>query len=95
MAAAPTPPSPSRRRQGCLSSGTRPVAGRRAAACALGGETERATTELAEARRLSSEGSYSSVARLRATTRYEAQAIRALCEATYFAGLRKAGMPEE
>ena len=66
-----------------------------AAAYALGGETERATTELAEARRLSSEGSYSSVARLRATTRYEAQAIRALYEATYFAGLRKAGVPEE
>ena len=66
-----------------------------AAAYALGGKTERATTELAEARRLSSEGSYSSVARLRATTRYEAQAIRALCEATYFAGLRKAGVPEE
>jgi len=54
-----------------------------AAAYALGGETERATTELAEARRLSSEGSYSSVARLRATTRYEAQAIRALCEETF------------
>ena len=66
-----------------------------AAAYALGGETERATTELAEARRLSSEGFYLSVARLRATTRYEAQAIRALCEATYFAGLRKAGVPEE
>jgi hypothetical protein len=62
---------------------------------AIANETERATTELAEARRLSSEGSYSSVARLRATTRYEAQAIRALCEATYFAGLQKAGVPEE
>jgi adenylate cyclase len=66
-----------------------------AAAYALRGETERASAELAEARRLDGEGSYSSVARLRANTRYEAQAIRALSEATFYVGLRKAGMPEE
>jgi adenylate cyclase len=71
------------------------VHARLASAYALKGETERATAELAEARRLEGEGSYSSIARLRAASRYEAQAIRSLCEATYFAGLRKAGMPEE
>ena len=41
------------------------------------------------------EGSYSSIARLRANTRYEAEKVRALCEATFYAGLRKAGVPEE
>jgi adenylate cyclase len=66
-----------------------------AAAYALGGATDRAAAELSEARRLGGEGSYSSVARLRTTTRYEAQAIRALCEATIYAGLRKAGVPEK
>jgi hypothetical protein len=39
---------------------------------------------------------YSSVARLQASRRYwGVPKIRALVEATYFAGLRKAGMPEE
>ena len=66
-----------------------------AAAYALKGETERAAAELADARRLGGEGSYSSVARLRANTRYETQKVRDLCEKTLYAGLRKAGMPEE
>jgi adenylate cyclase len=66
-----------------------------AAAYALKGETDRAAAELAEARKLSGEGSWSSLARLRANTRYENPTIRALSEATYYAGLRKAGMPEE
>jgi adenylate cyclase len=65
-----------------------------ASAYALSGDTERAATELAEARRLSSDGRYSSLARLR-TVMGLAPKIRALIEATYFAGLRKAGMPEE
>ena len=67
-----------------------------AAALALKGETERAAAELAEARR-SKEGSYSSIARLRTLGRYRGSVpkIQALFEATYFAGLRKAGMPEE
>jgi len=65
------------------------------AAYALKGETERSAAELADARRLGGEGSYSSVARLRANTRYESQTVRALCEATFYAGLRKAGMPEK
>jgi len=32
---------------------------------------------------------------LRAGTRYEAPGVRALVEATFYEGLRKAGMPEE
>jgi TolB-like protein/DNA-binding winged helix-turn-helix (wHTH) protein len=66
-----------------------------AAAYAFKGETDRAAAELADARRLGGEGSYSSVARLRANTRYESQTVRALCEATFYAGLRKAGMLEK
>jgi TolB-like protein/class 3 adenylate cyclase/Flp pilus assembly protein TadD len=68
-----------------------------AAAYALSGNTARAATELAEARRLSADDRYSSLARLRADRRYRhlSPDIRLLLEATYFAGLRKAGMPEE
>ena len=66
-----------------------------AASYALKGETERASVALDEARRLS--GRYSSIACLKATPRQglEAPKLRALAESTYFAGLRKAGMPEE
>jgi len=68
-----------------------------AAAYALTGETERAAAELTEARKLSSDDRYSSLARQRASGFYGTAApkIQALYEATYFAGLRKAGMPEE
>jgi hypothetical protein len=66
-----------------------------AAAYALKGETERAATELAEARRLSPDGRYASVTRFKASAQWGVPKIRALFEATYFAGLRKAGMPEE
>ena len=66
-----------------------------ASAYASKGDTERAATELAEARSLGGEGSYSSITRMRASTRYESPIIRALAEATFYAGLRKAGMPEE
>jgi adenylate cyclase len=66
-----------------------------AAAYALKGETERAGAELSEARRLGGQGSYSTVAQFRANTRYDSPTVRALAEATYYAGLRKAGMPEE
>jgi TolB-like protein/class 3 adenylate cyclase len=66
-----------------------------ASAYALTGETERAGWELAEARRLSADGRYSSVSRLKATGYFGVPKIRALYEATYFAGLLKAGMPEE
>jgi len=62
---------------------------------ALKGETERAAVELAEARRLSSDDRYSSIARLKTARYWGVSKIRALFEATYFTGLRKAGMPEE
>jgi TolB-like protein/class 3 adenylate cyclase/Flp pilus assembly protein TadD len=67
-----------------------------ASAYALTGDIDGACTELAEARRLSSDDRYSSLARLKAVTGYwGVPKVRALFEATYFAGLRKAGMPEE
>jgi adenylate cyclase len=68
-----------------------------AAALALTGQTERAAAELAEARRLSDDDRFSSLARLRVLGPYRAAIpkIQALYEATYFAGLRKAGMPEQ
>jgi adenylate cyclase len=68
-----------------------------AAAYALRGETERAAAELAETRRLDGGDLFSSIARLKAYPGgwWGAPKIRALWEATYFAGLRKAGMQEE
>ena len=67
-----------------------------ASAYGLKGESERAAIELAEARRLVADDRYSSIARLKAVVGYwGVPKIRALFEATYFAGLRKAGMPEE
>ena len=72
-----------------------------ASACALKGDTERAAVELAEAKRLVSDNRFSSLARLKAigffgSSEYSGMpTIRALFEATYFAGLRKAGVPEE
>ncbi|HEX3524925.1 MAG TPA: adenylate/guanylate cyclase domain-containing protein [Stellaceae bacterium] len=66
-----------------------------AAAYALRGETERAAAELAEARRLSNDDRFSSLARLKAVGHLGVPKTRALFEATLFAGLRKAGMPEE
>jgi adenylate cyclase len=66
-----------------------------ASAFALKSSNERAAAELAEARHLSVDGRYSSVARLKAAGYFGVPKIRALFEATYFAGLRLAGMPEE
>jgi adenylate cyclase len=71
---------------------------RLAAAYALRGETERAAAELAESRRLDGGDLFSSIAHLKAFPGggwWGAPKTRALYEATYFAGLRKAGMPEE
>jgi adenylate cyclase len=65
-----------------------------AAAYALKGEKERAGAELAEARRLVTDDRYSSIARF-SRGYWGVPKIRALFEATYFAGLRKAGVPEE
>jgi tetratricopeptide (TPR) repeat protein len=66
-----------------------------AAAYALKGETERAAAELAKARSLSSDDRYSSIARMKAKSwvSNSVPKIRALIDATYFVGLRKAGMP--
>jgi TolB-like protein/class 3 adenylate cyclase/Flp pilus assembly protein TadD len=66
-----------------------------AAAYAFKGETERAVVELAEARTLGDGDSYSSIARKRARLGFMVPSVRDLFDATYFAGLRKAGMPEE
>jgi tetratricopeptide (TPR) repeat protein len=66
-----------------------------ASAYALQGETERATTELTEARRLDGASGCASIACLRALEDFGAPAIRAIYETTLLAGLRKAGMPEE
>jgi tetratricopeptide (TPR) repeat protein len=64
-----------------------------ASAYGLKGETERAAAELAEARRLAGSDRYSTIARQQAGGYWVP--IRALAEATYFVGLRKAGMLEE
>jgi TolB-like protein/class 3 adenylate cyclase/Flp pilus assembly protein TadD len=65
-----------------------------ASAYALRGETERAAIELAEARRLNGGDTFSSIAKIKAQP-WGVPKTRALFEATYFAGLRKAGVPEE
>jgi adenylate cyclase len=65
-----------------------------ASAYALKGETERAAAELAEARRLSLDDRYASLARLTTAAYWGVPSVRALYEATYFAGLKKAGLPE-
>jgi adenylate cyclase len=71
------------------------VHGRLASAYALRGETDRAAAELAAARKLVSDDRYSSIARFRTATSWGVPKTRTLVEATYLAGLRKAGMPEE
>jgi TolB-like protein len=66
-----------------------------ASAYALKGMTEHAASELSEACGLSADDRYTNIARLRALGHGGLPKVRALYEATYFAGLRKAGMPEE
>jgi adenylate cyclase len=63
-----------------------------ASAYALKGETERAAAELGQARRLSDR--YLSIAQQTAGF-YWIPKTRPMFEATYFSGLRKAGLPEE
>ncbi|MBV9377103.1 MAG: winged helix-turn-helix domain-containing protein [Alphaproteobacteria bacterium] len=72
------------------------IRGDLASAYALNGDTERAAAQLAKARRLSPDDRYSSVARLKKVRNFEllTPQICALSEATYYAGLRKAGLPE-
>jgi adenylate cyclase len=67
-----------------------------ASAYGLKGKTELAAAELAEARKLAADNRYSSIAQLQQALPYwGVSKIRALMEATYIAGLRKAGMLEE
>jgi tetratricopeptide (TPR) repeat protein len=67
---------------------------RLASAHALKGDIARATAELPEARRLSGDDRYATIAHLDAEY-LGVSKIRALYEATYFAGLRIAGVPEK
>ena len=66
-----------------------------ASAYALKGEADRAASELAEARRLAHGNLYSSITRMKAILHFGVPKMRVLFEATYLAGLRKAGVPEE
>ena len=50
---------------------------------------------IAEARRLSHDAHFSTIACLRATQHVGSAKVRAMFKQTYFAGLRKAGMAEE
>jgi TolB-like protein/DNA-binding winged helix-turn-helix (wHTH) protein len=65
-----------------------------AGAYALKGELDHAAAELAEARRLSTDGRSFAIARLR-NGPFGVPTVRALYETTYFAGLRKAGLLEQ
>ena len=65
-----------------------------ASAYALKGEAERASAEFAEAQTLS-DNHYPTIASLKAGRYFGVPKIRALYEATFFVGLRKAGMPDE
>jgi TolB-like protein/class 3 adenylate cyclase/Tfp pilus assembly protein PilF len=71
-----------------------------ASAYALHGDAEKAAAQLADAQRLDGVGNYSSMARLKHRAslnqgRGASPTVRGMFEATFFAGLRKAGMPEE
>ena len=66
-----------------------------ASAYAFNGEINRAASELAEARALNPDGRYSSMSRLKEIGYFGVPKIRGMLEATYFTGLRKAGMQEE
>jgi tetratricopeptide (TPR) repeat protein len=73
------------------------IRGDLASAYALNGETERAAAQLAKAHGLSPDDRYSSIARLKEVRNFQllTPQIRALSEATYYAGLRKAGLRDE
>jgi adenylate cyclase len=65
-----------------------------ASAYALSGDLDRSAAELAQARRLWGGRAYPSIAAMRRGN-WGVPTIRELHEATFFVGLRKAGMPEE
>jgi adenylate cyclase len=64
-----------------------------AAAYGLKGDAERARKELAEAQHLSP--AYASLAQVEKSSWYNDPKIRAFAQATYFPGLRSAGMPQQ
>jgi TolB-like protein/DNA-binding winged helix-turn-helix (wHTH) protein len=66
-----------------------------ASAYGLKGESDRAGAELVEVGRLHGPGQVSSIAELRANLRQGSPKVDALFETTLFAGLRKAGLPDE
>ena len=66
-----------------------------AAACGLKGDIEHAAIEFAEARKLVGDDRYASIARVRAVLSWGVREVSALAESTFFAGLRKAGVPEK
>jgi hypothetical protein len=67
-----------------------------ASAYGLKGESELAAAELAEARRSAGNpDNFSSITRIRTANKFWAPTIVTLLEATFYVGLRKAGMPEE
>ncbi|HLY46325.1 MAG TPA: adenylate/guanylate cyclase domain-containing protein [Stellaceae bacterium] len=66
-----------------------------AAAYALGGDMARAGTALATARRLSPDNRYASIARFKSIQSLGSPTINTLAEATFLAGLRRAGVPED
>ena len=66
-----------------------------AASYALTGDRGRADGALAAARRLSSDNRYASIARFKSTQSFGSARTRELAEATYIAGLRAAGVPED
>jgi tetratricopeptide (TPR) repeat protein len=63
-----------------------------ASAYALNGETARAVAELREARRLSQDGRYASIADYKSA--FGSTSADALADATFLGGLRRAGVPE-
>jgi TolB-like protein/class 3 adenylate cyclase/Flp pilus assembly protein TadD len=65
-----------------------------AAAYALAGNSEGATAELVEARRLSGDNRYATIADFKRANALGTK-LQTLAEKTFFTGLRKAGMPEE
>jgi len=65
-----------------------------ASSYAFRGEAERATAALGEARRLSGDNRYATITRLRSVGFFGVPKIRSFFEATYLAGLRKAGMSD-
>jgi adenylate cyclase len=66
-----------------------------ASAHALRGDLADAAADLAEARRLSPDDRYSSIARLKTHGQQPVPKVQAMVETTYLAGLRKAGVPEK